>query len=56
MPRLAPLSRAEKVPETTSDENLNYIATWLDDRYEIPGTGIRFGLDALIGWTLNRGA
>src|SRR5256885_6546806 len=25
-------------------------ATWLDDRFEIPGTGIRFGLDALIGW------
>jgi hypothetical protein len=22
----------------------------LDDRFEIPGTGIRFGLDALIGW------
>jgi hypothetical protein len=34
----------------TSDEHLNLIATWLDDRFEIPGTRIRFGLDALIGW------
>lgn len=34
----------------TSDEHLNLIATWLDDRFEIPGTRIRFGLDAVIGW------
>jgi uncharacterized membrane protein len=34
----------------TSNEDLNYIATWLDDRFEIPGTRIRFGLDAVIGW------
>lgn len=33
-----------------SNQDLNLIATWLDDRFEIPGTGIRFGLDALIGW------
>jgi uncharacterized protein DUF4112 len=44
------LSRTTGVPERTSDEHLNVIATWLDDRFEIPGTGIRFGLDALIGW------
>jgi Domain of unknown function (DUF4112) len=37
------------IAEGTSDEQLNLIATWLDDRFEIPGTGIRFGLDALIG-------
>ncbi|HEY6769696.1 MAG TPA: DUF4112 domain-containing protein [Candidatus Sulfotelmatobacter sp.] len=36
--------------ERTSNEDLNYIATWLDDRFEVPGLGIRFGLDALIGW------
>jgi hypothetical protein len=36
--------------KATSDEHLNLIATWLDDRFEIPGTRIRFGLDALIGW------
>jgi uncharacterized membrane protein len=38
------------VSKGTSDEQLNFIATWLDDRFEIPGTRIRFGLDALIGW------
>ena len=38
------------VTEATSDEHLNFIATWLDDRFQIPGTRIRFGLDALIGW------
>jgi hypothetical protein len=36
--------------EGTSDQHLNLIATWLDDRFEIPGTRIRFGLDAIIGW------
>jgi uncharacterized protein DUF4112 len=35
---------------STSNEHLNYIAAWLDDRFSIPGTKIRFGLDALIGW------
>src|SRR5579864_6351931 len=47
---LPQLSRTTGVPERTSDEHLNFIATWLDDRFEIPGTRIRFGLDALIGW------
>ena len=40
--------RTSSVP--TSNEDLNYIATWLDDRFVVPGTRIRFGLDALIGW------
>jgi hypothetical protein len=34
----------------TSNQDLNLIATWLDDRFEIPRLGVRFGLDALIGW------
>jgi Domain of unknown function (DUF4112) len=34
----------------TSDEHLDYIASLLDDMFQIPGTKIRFGLDALIGW------
>jgi hypothetical protein len=34
----------------TSDEHLDYIAALLDDIFRIPGTQIRFGLDALIGW------
>ena len=38
------------VTKEISDEHLSLIATWLDDRFEIPGTRIRFGLDALIGW------
>ncbi|GAC1692382.1 MAG: DUF4112 domain-containing protein [Terriglobales bacterium] len=34
----------------TSSEHLDYIAALLDDMFRIPGTQIRFGLDALIGW------
>lgn len=30
-------------------ERLDRLAHWLDDRFEIPGTGIRFGLDGLLG-------
>lgn len=33
-----------------SNEHLDYIAGLLDDIFRIPGTEIRFGLDALIGW------
>jgi hypothetical protein len=33
-----------------SNEPLDYIAALLDDMWRIPGTQIRFGLDALIGW------
>ena len=33
-----------------SDEHLDYVAALLDDMFRIPGTRIRFGLDALIGW------
>jgi hypothetical protein len=33
-----------------TDEHLDYIATLLDDMFRIPGTQLRFGLDALIGW------
>ena|ERR1700730_5171124 len=33
-----------------SNEHLDYIAALLDDIWRIPGTKIRFGLDALIGW------
>src|SRR5947209_8006273 len=52
---LPPLTRSPAIPSETpsraaSDEQLNLIATWLDDRFQIPGTNIRFGLDAVIGW------
>jgi hypothetical protein len=33
-----------------SNEHLDYIAALLDDMWHIPGTKIRFGLDAVIGW------
>ena len=46
--------RSEKVglmpQQNTSNEHLDYIATLLDDMFRIPGTQMRFGLDALIGW------
>jgi Domain of unknown function (DUF4112) len=39
------------VPRSTpSNEHLDYVAALLDDMWHIPGTKIRFGLDALIGW------
>jgi hypothetical protein len=34
----------------SSNEHLDYIASLLDDMWRIPGTKVRFGLDALIGW------
>jgi hypothetical protein len=36
--------------QLTSNEHLDYIAALLDDMWRIPGTQIRFGLDAVIGW------
>src|ERR1700726_1879067 len=36
--------------QLTSNEHLDYIAALLDDMWRIPGTKIRFGLDAVIGW------
>jgi hypothetical protein len=36
--------------QLASNEHLDYVAALLDDIFQIPGTKIRFGLDALIGW------
>jgi hypothetical protein len=36
--------------QLASNEHLDFIAALLDDIFRIPGTRIRFGLDALIGW------
>jgi hypothetical protein len=33
-----------------TNEQLDYVAALLDDMWRIPGTQIRFGLDAIIGW------
>lgn len=30
-------------------ERLERLAHWLDDRYRVPGTGIRFGWDSVVG-------
>src|SRR5437764_14034485 len=42
---LPPLNRSSAV----TDEHLDYIAALLDDMFRIPGTHIRFGLDAIVG-------
>jgi hypothetical protein len=43
--------RTDAVPKRlATDEHLDYVASLLDDMFRVPGTGIRFGLDALIGW------
>ncbi len=46
-------SSARKAPAESSIpqsvHNLQRLADWMDTAFEIPGTGIRFGLDALIG-------
>jgi hypothetical protein len=47
---LPPLPQIPAVTERTSNQDLNLIASWLDDRFVLPGTRIHFGLDALIGW------
>jgi hypothetical protein len=41
--------------QLASNEHLDYIAALLDDMFRIPGTHIRFGLDALIGWVAGIG-
>ncbi len=41
--------RPARARETLSDENLDHLATLLDDAFRIPGTHVRFGLDPLIG-------
>tara|TARA_A100001391_G_scaffold86699_1_gene56940 strand:- start:615 stop:983 length:369 start_codon:yes stop_codon:yes gene_type:complete len=40
-----------KLPVSRADEKarIERLARWLDARFTIPGTGIRFGLDSLVG-------
>lgn len=44
------LSQNRLLQRVGTDEHLDTIATILDDIFRIPGTKIRFGLDAIIGW------
>ena len=39
-----------RLRQLATNEQLDYIAALLDDMWRIPGTQIRFGLDAIIGW------
>ena len=36
-------------PEQIPDSELDSLARWMDSAFQIPGTGIRFGLDAIVG-------
>ena len=47
-PEIIPPGRSSSSRGLTN-ENLNQLARVLDDIFTIPGTGIRFGLDAIIG-------
>jgi hypothetical protein len=38
------------IRQLDTNEHLDYVAALLDDMFRIPGTQIRFGLDAVIGW------
>jgi hypothetical protein len=38
------------IRQLATNEHLDYVAALLDDMFRIPGTQIRFGLDAVIGW------
>jgi len=35
--------------EPVDIEHLETVTRWMDDRFRVPGTGIRFGLDAVLG-------
>ena len=50
LPKSPQIVHPSGLPAAASEEHLNLIASWLDDRFQIPGTRIRFGLDAVIGW------
>ena len=41
----------DKIMDVRSDlEILDSLADWMDSKFKIPGTSIRFGLDSLIGF------
>ncbi|MGH9579799.1 MAG: DUF4112 domain-containing protein, partial [Terriglobales bacterium] len=46
---IPPGAEAEARDSGLSDEQLDWLAALLDDLFAIPGTKIRFGLDALAG-------
>ncbi len=46
---IAPGAEPRATRSTLSDEQLDGLATWLDEAFRVPGTNVRFGLDALAG-------
>ncbi len=50
MPVLPDLVYSRAPNRRAADEHLDHIAAVLDDIFRIPGTRIRFGLDAIVGW------
>lgn len=44
-----PLQTTERTAIASELRNLERLAHWMDTRFRVPGTGIRFGLDGLIG-------
>src|SRR4051812_37854391 len=44
-----PVRRTGAGADTLTDENLEHLAALLDDMFHIPGTKLRFGLDAIVG-------
>ncbi len=46
---IPPGAESRATRSTLSDEQLEELATWLDEVFRIPGTNVRFGLDALAG-------
>ena len=52
LPPSAPDARVRRsgaATDTLTDENLEHLAGLLDDMFHIPGTKLRFGLDAIVG-------
>jgi hypothetical protein len=48
-PQILPPTRRAAGNQNISDEQLERLASLLDDVFRLPGTNIRFGLDAIIG-------
>ena len=43
------MTKKELKPLPAELEHVYFLSRWMDDRFRIPGTNIRFGLDGLIG-------
>lgn len=43
------IAGSQRLPDALAREKLERLSYWLDDRFAIPGTGWRIGLDGLIG-------